>query len=537
MSGKQEDTNIEPSLPSSEPWDSAYELQIVNKKTGQVVQALKNQPHAPLSSLGLNLKIRADEKKEWEKIVSPVQDFTPQQLSNLKNIINDLGPSLQKTVLSDAIQKIVAQSSNKETFAFPSHAVMFTLLAMFAGKPDKIPRKLLVKPQSEWTLEEKKEAEEFLDSIIKKEVSTSYRGGREETEEKYIAIISDNPRVEAQAEISMSFFKEDLRFREESLAIYIKRTFGPEGLRHLLGLLIGMEENFRKGYFEWSVNEHLERLGYRRKSYGSFDIELRKSASEIIKVFQSLFITARKKEGRKEVIQGEKLFTVEGFRKEMFDKVVIDEKIRLRATDFWYKNAFDPKDGQSGKYTKLLKKIAQENHREHEFTLYLAPLLAVFWRMNPEQKISVSNLMDWCDLDHSGKYRMRNLNTLESELNYMKERGYLGHWTSNGESTLPSDSADPFNCLLSLTPPQWLDQEIKLIQSNKELPSLDHQEDLPITLDVLQDIFKKSNLTGKQFGNHLGLSASMTSYLLRGRRPITKEISEKIKKFLSLKIL
>lgn len=515
----------------SEQLDPSYELQIIDRKTGEVIQTIKNENDQSFSLLGMPLEIKDDEKKEWEEVISPIQNFTEQQLSNLKNVINDLGPSIQKTTLADAIQQIIDQSSNRETFAFPSHAIMFTLLAMFAGKPDKIPRKLLGKSHKEWTPDEKKEAEEFLDSIIKKQSNTSYRGGREETEEKYIAVVSDNPKVEANAEISMSFFKEDLRFREESLAIYIKRTFGSEGLRHLLGLVIGLEENFRKGHFEWSVNEHLERLGYRRKSHGSFDLELKKSASEIIKVFHSLFITAKRKEGKKEVIQGEKLFTIEGFRQETFDKVVIDERIRLRATDFWYKNAFDPKDGQSGKYTKLLKKIAQENHREHHLTIYLAPLLAIFWRMNPEQKISVRNIMDWCDLDHNGKYRSRDLKSLEAELNYMREQGYLGNWTSNGDGRFLSDCSEPFNCLLTLTPPQWLDQEIKLIQHNKELPSLEQFEEPLVTLEELQSIFQKSQLKANQFGKHLGLSASMTSYLLRGQRPISKEISEKIRRF------
>jgi hypothetical protein len=516
--------------PNQDNPDTDYEVCVVNKKTGKVITTIENQRDKSFSLLGVSLKIRDDEERAWKEAISPLQNFNQQQLSNLKNIINDLGPSLQRNVLSNAIQKIIDQSSDKETFAMPSHAVMFTLLAMFAGKPDKIPRKLLAKSHTEWSEEERLEAEEFLNSILKKDTIVSYRGGREETEEKYIAIVSDNPKIEAQADITATFFKEDPRFREESLAIYIKRTFGPEGLRHLLGLLIGLEENFRKGYFEWSVNDHLERLGYRRKINGAYDPELKKTSSEIIKVFTSLFITARKKEGKKEVIQGERLFSIDGFRKETFDKVIIDERIKLRATDFWFKNAFEPKDGQSGKYTKLLKKIAQENHREHHLTIYLAPLLAIFWRMNPEQKISVSGLMEWCDLDQ-GKYRIRDLKKLESELNYMIEQGYLGHWTSNGDNAILSNCADPFNLLLTLTPPKWLSYELQLIHERKELPKLTNQELTLINLEELKVIFKKSTLSVRQFSNKLGLTHAIVSYLLNGKRPITKDISEKITKF------
>ena len=510
----------------SEPLLEGHELQIINKVTGEVVQSARSA----VSFLGIPLPIKKHEEKEWEEITKPLKDFSNHQMLTLKNIVSDLGPSIEKTVLSSAIQKIIDQSSNEEIFAMPSHAVMFTLLAMFAGKPDKIPRKLLAKSHTEWSEEEKKEAENFLSSILKKESSVSYRNGEEELEEKYIAILSDNPKVEAQAEITSNLFKNDLRFREESLAIYIKRTFGPEGLRHLLGLLIGLEENSRKGHFEWNVNEHLERLGHKKKLNGSYDSELKKSASEIIRIFTSLFITARKKEGKKEVIQGERLFSIEGFRKEMFDKVIIDERIKIRATDFWFKNAFEPKDGHSGKYTKLLKKIARENHREHPLTIFLAPLLAVFWRMNPEQKISVKHLMEWCDLD-LGRYRLRSLGNLESELNYMKEQGYLGSWTYNGAIISLSDSQDPFNIPLTLTPPEWLNHEIQKIHARKDLPKQLANLSISVTLEDLKNTFEASRLSARQFSSKLGLTNAMLSYLLNGKRPITDDISEKILRF------
>lgn len=509
--------------------ETSYQLHVVDKKTGKTVNILDSVEDVQL--LGMSLKIKSSEKQEWESAISPIQNFSQHQLVSLKNILNDMGPTAQKSLIEEAIQNVIDQSSNKDTFALPSHALMFTLLAMFAGKPDMIPRRLLSKPHSEWTAIEQKEAEEFLSTILKVEKNTSYLNGRESVEEKYIAVVSDNPKVEAEAEIDISLFNADIRFREISLALYIKRTFGAEGLRHLLGLLIGLEENFRKGHFIWSVNEHLERLGHRRKSNGTFDYDLKKTASEIIRVFQSLFITARKKEGKKEVIQGERLFSIDGFRQEIFDKVVIDEKIKLRATDFWYKNAFEPKDGHTAKYTKLLKKIAQENHRQHPLTIYLTPLLAIFWRMNPQQKISIQSLMDWCDLDPSGRYKMRDLRSLESELNYMKEHGYLGDWSHTGEKILPSECSDPFNCSLTLTPPDWLDEELKLIQSNREIPALENKENKVATIEELKEIFKASKLTVRQFGNHLGITGPMVSLLLNQKRHITKEVSEKLRAF------
>lgn len=119
-------------------------------------------------------------------------------------------------------------------------------------------------------------------------------------------------------------------------------------------------------------------------------------------------------------------------------------------------------------FTKLLKKIAQENHRNHPLTIYLAPLLAIFWRMKPEQKLSVKSLMDWCNLDIRDHNRIYNLRDLEAELNYMKKAGYLGEWINDGESPLPSDCKDPFKCVLTLIPPDWLKEELKQIEEKKK---------------------------------------------------------------------
>ncbi len=524
-------------LPAEVPSEPDYQLSVVNKKLhvvdNRTGKSINIKTVEDLQLLGISFgEANRSESSDWEPTASTIQNFSPHQLASLKNILSEMGPIAQKSQIEAAIEKIVEQSSNRDTFALPSHPLMFTLLAMFAGKPDMIPRRLLTKPQSEWTEKEHKEAEEFFSSIIRVEKTSSYESGREETDTKHIAVISDNPKVEASAQIDIALFKNDIHFREVSLALYIKRTFGAEGLRHLLGLLIGMEENFRKGHFIWSVNDHLSRLGHKKKANGSYDHELKKTASEILRIFQSLFITARRKDGKHEVLRGERLFSIEGFQQEIFDKVIIDEKIKLRATDFWYKNAFEPKDGQSAKYTKLLKKIAQENHRVHPLTIYLTPLLAIFWRMSADRKISVTNLMDWCHLGSESRYKMRDLRSLESELNYMKEHGYLGEWSHTGGKSLLSECENPFACSLTLTPPDWFGQEVGRIQSNKEIPALEKKDERKLVdYEEFKEIYKKSNLNVRQFGNHVGITGQMVSYILNEKRQISKEVSDKVRAF------
>ena len=429
----------------------------------------------------------------------------------------------------EKLKLVLESTANPETFSIPSHSIMFSLLAMFAGKPERIPRKLLEKSHSERTQEENEQADKYLNELFQTDQEYDFSEGKKVIS-KRIALICDNPKVEGRAEINMSLFRHDLSFREERLAIYIKRTFGPEGIRHLLGLIIGLEENFRKGHFEWSVNEHLERLGYRKKANRSFDRDVKKMATEIIKIFTGLCITSTRKEGKSESIKAKFLFMVEGFEIQTFEKEIIDEKITLVATDFWYKNAFSPTDGQAPQYTKLLKEIVKENHREHPLTLYLAPLFAIFWRMNPERKFKVKHLMEWCDLDTNGTHKFDHLKDLESALEYMKNKNYLGDWTNNGETKFPSKCEDPYECVLTFTPPEWLKREFMLIEQKREMPALPQKQKI-ISREEFLKIFEESGLKRKQFANSIGVTPQLITAIINGKRSITSETSNKIRSF------
>jgi len=424
----------------------------------------------------------------------------------------------------------------EETFALPSHPLMFALIAMFAGKAKRIPRKLLEKPYSERTPEERLEAEEFLGSILETEEERKLSPeGKLETREKLVALVSNNPRVEARAEITSTLFSGDLNFREERLAAYIERTFGPEGLRHLLGLIIGLEENFRQGYFRWNVNEHLERLGYKKTKGGSYSPELKKTAIDILQVFTSLVLTVQKKFGKRDKFEWEYLFTVEGGGGELFENVITKQFIKLRATDFWYKNALNPQDGEAPQFTKLLRQIAKENHGEHPLAIYLTPLLAIFWRIGgPERKLTVGNLMEWCNLPTSGPHWLsRNLKNLEAELDYMKGKGYLGGWSNDGESYLPSDCEAPLDCVLTLSPPEWLEEELVKIGKGRERPSLQGAAQEPLTLEEFKDILEASKLSQRQFAGHLGISQPALNQILKGKYSPSSKVSEAARNYAS----
>ena len=448
-------------------------------------------------------KRQSDDYKSWEKFLESHPNPTPEehldwyksrtfptreevlQESAFLNFLLD-----NKESLREKLRIFLEREAGQRTFALPSHYLMFSLLAMFAGKPKFIPRKLLEKPQSERSPEENQEADEYLSSIFKKVETVDYSEGTRNVIENYIAIISNNQKVEAKADITDTFFRDCISFREESLAVYLKRTFGAEGLRHFLGLIIGLEDNFRQGHFEWNLDEHLERLGYQKKANGSYDPDVKKMASETVKIFTSFCITSKRKDG-KEGINFMKLFNLEEGCIELLDQPIID-RAYITATDSWYKNTFIVKDRQSPQYTKLLRKIVQENHREHTLTLYLAPLLAIFWRIDTEFKIKVEGLMEWCDLQHDSKYKLRELRDLEASLDYMVSKGYMGSWKVDGENKYPSKCSDPLSCCLTLCPPEWLQAEIQIIKDKKESFSIPQKKNTIITKEEFEEVFKKA---------------------------------------------
>lgn len=428
---------------------------------------------------------------------------------------------------------------DNETFAMPSNPLMFTLLAMFVGRPERIPRKLLEKPYNERTPEEKEVADQYINSVFDKQTSVSYdKEGKPITENKVIAVIADNPKVEAKAEIGTALFGDDLSFREESLAIYIKRTFGAEGLRHLLGILIGLDDAGRTGEYVWSVNEHLSRLGYKKMKVGAYAYELKQTALEIIKIFTSLFITAtnKNKKGTGE-ITGKRLFYIEGFEREYKENWVVDEKLTIKASDYWYKNSFESSGG-SKQFTKLLREIARENHKDHALTIYLAPLLAVFWRINPDViKLSFKSVLEWCNIDFKNDpQKRRTLKNIESELEYMKHKGYLGNWENKTTNAPLSESDDPLNCILAFYPPDWLKEELKLIGSKKQMyldKKLNNKEkakeNKPLTKEEFKAILENSGLSNRQFANRINVSPALITRYVNGERVITKEVSKRIR--------
>ncbi len=431
--------------------------------------------------------------------------------------------------LVDSVREVLTkEAKGKKTFAIPSHDIMLSLICIFSGKPARLPKWLLDKPAALRTPEEKQLAQEFVNSIIQQDTQVSYGpDGKPIEETSYYSIVADNPKVKAWTGIEGTLFENDLITKGEALAAAIKRTYGPEGLRHLLAFLIGLEEADRSGTLFWRVNEHLDRLGKRQnKQKRAYEPEDRQRALEILKIFTSMVLTTESKNGKWERLQAMRLFSIDGFEVEKLDQQVINETIVLRATDIWYRNAITPPNGRAPMFTQLLKKIAQENHKNHPLTIFMAPLLAIMWRINVDKdgwRLSVENLMKWCDLETKGPNVSHNYKDMLTELDYMKEAGYLGAWD------LEPREGGKYQAILTLAPPDWLKETNKAIASKRALSLPEGQQQKPLTQEEFTEIFKASGLNQKQFGNTIGKSQQTVGFILTGARKPSREVSSKVR--------
>ncbi len=447
--------------------------------------------------------------------------------------------------LNDILYKIVAQLqvTQKTTFAIPSTIYMLTLLPLFTGRADRIPKKLITMKNEELNEDEKQKINLYLNSTFNRNTLIEMLPNGDSIENETVtAIITDNPRIKAVAQIDNSLFSENLEFAEKELALYINKTFGSEGIKHFLGYLVALEEYGRNGTFYWNVNEHLERLGYKRKSNGSFKPELKKNAIEIIKLLNSLFITATKVGDNSKSVEARKLFSIIGIKIEELNQEIINESIEIRAEDYWYKSSFDTDDGKSPQYSKLLRDVVKEHSKDHSLTLYLAPLLAVFWRINKENgffELAMKNLLEWCNIDISSdiKHKNRTLSNIENELDYMVEKRYIGKWECKNNAPLPSNSNNPYEIVIRFYAPDWLQNELNLITKKQDqylskINNIKVLKDIQlVTKNELQNIVISSGLKNKEFADKIGCSQSLLSLYLKGDRNITKEMSNKIREF------
>ncbi len=474
-------------------------------------------------------------------------DWSPEEKSKTLTLIDAVVKvAAESKEFMELVHKVITEATKrirekefypKDSFSLPSHAGMFPILDLFSGRPQNIPRSVLMKPSSERTVEEEKIASEFISSIAKSKTE-GYDPSGNELITNYV-VICDTSNNYATSDISAMIKSDGRELDIEYNLVYILRAFGPEGLRHFLTILSKFgEQGTQNDIIKWNLNDHLERMGYQRKSHGSFDIREKDVAIEILRVFTALNICIYRKNKQKEELNVRQLFTIVGFdvTKDLSTQVSKGEII-IRADESWYSKPVEI-IGEQPQFTNILRKILQVNHHYYPHVHFLSVLFALYWRIDlVGRKLKVSSLLKSCGVSQKGVHAKLELKNLEKELNYMKKEGYIGDWYNlTTPNKLPSNTKEPYSQVLCFNPPMWFRKSLEEVQINK-LKHLDKAKvELPkefkiLTTEEFNEVLRQSKLSITDFSDKIGVSRQTVSYLKSGSKPVSKDMSTKIWKF------
>lgn len=466
------------------------------------------------------------------------KDLSPEQQEEfMEALLGELEKTIPKTKLPKRLR--IEAFPREETMALPSHSsVMFPLFAIFAGKPGRLPR-TLDKSYKELTQAERQEYDAFFDSVVQRESGESYdeEGLALTKDVLVINILSDDEEIRASAIANAPLFSGD-RTQDINLAIAIKRNYGPEGLKHFYGFLWALDESIGSDNFVWDENEHLERLGYRRKKNGSFSQKQKELARRILDIVTSLKITILKKgKDRNEIVIQEKPLFYAGAKSKTVHrgKGITNQETVIYADPSWYGNAFENIEGRGAQYTPIFKKIAQVNYTKHPYVGILYGLLSVYWRMDPEKKVlTVSKLLQYCAIKID-KTLGKSLRELEQDLDYMIEEGFLKGWRLSNGLTL-TGSTQPLKILeerITFIPPDWQREEIQRIKQGRGmLPATTKVSTPPMSTEEFVEILawaKKTGVSQKEFAEKIGKSPSLITQYKSGK-PISSDVADTIRK-------
>lgn len=83
-------------IPPKEEWDQTYELQVIDKRTGEVVKILEKFAPFDLCE-GISLKVKAKELKEWEKETAAIKNLNKEQHETFKSALEQVGKEKELT--------------------------------------------------------------------------------------------------------------------------------------------------------------------------------------------------------------------------------------------------------------------------------------------------------------------------------------------------------------------------------------------------------------------------------------------------------
>lgn len=416
----------------------------------------------------------------------------------------------------------VAEEPRKNvTFPIPSNYDIWNpLLFLFTAGKSPLYFRAFQKEPADRSVEEQAEIDALIDSVFA--IDTDYGGNQAVSQ-----ISFDDPRglceLLAVPQKGAALFLNDERFTRETLYIQVQKELMSEsGLRHFLALLLSFYRN--QGRFTWRVNDHLKMLGCQKKNNGDYSPRDVESAKNTINMFTKILFTVPDR------LHPEKSRT--------FPLAVIEEIDH--ATDWsqidgvsliapkWYQEAMNGSGSKGAQYTLLLEKLLREKNTTNRpnAAVVLSVRFSLLWRIHgKELRMKLSTLLNFLEPASKRTRPKKQLLNLQTTLNYLVERAYMGSWVLDSGLSL-EDVTDPDKEYVTLYPPEWLNKNISTLQASREAVKAVKKPIPPASKDRVKNIIDQllqKGYTQHNIAQSIGVSQTSINLWKRGARKISPE--------------
>ena len=296
----------------------------------------------------------------------------------------------------------------------------------------------------------------------------------------------------------------------------LRHLFKAEGLRHWTALLrLWSIEGGRTGRVTWTLDEHLDALGYSKKVKHN-----PKRRDEIARLVESL--------ARMELV----LFGPDGRERMRAPLILVNaardiktedgnwrlEGLNLQTNEALYSGIRNFKTGKLGNnYWPVPPTLAQIDHVHHPYAISMGLLLAIRWRWAKNKGLNYialkgENLVRLAGASTNPRNATRTLHILENELTELKNKNIVGYWEWEGEID--------FNTIIKIYPSDW---STTLVNGERRLKEAYSEPEIPTTGIKLKEWRKNKGWTQQKLADQLSVTRQ-TIIRIEKKEKLSKKI-------------
>lgn len=245
---------------------------------------------------------------------------------------------------------------------------------------------------------------------------------------------------------------------QEALSVALRQWRGWEGLRNWAAFqrLLSVEGG-RAGWFRWTLDAHLDALGYEGSHRRS--VETRSKIARMVESFTRFELAVYRKDGT--LRDRSPLFNVAGKSDALEDGTWVLNGMELRINPFLYQGVRSASGELGSNWHPAPVELAQINHGQFPHAIALGLILPIRWRLalneedesNRERvRLSGESLLALAGIVFDEDHPARTWDMLEQNLAELQRRGGLGRWTWEGLV----DGHPAAASMCDLWPPAWM---------------------------------------------------------------------------------